>query len=113
MSYGNYAISKLAGILANDRDWTIVGEATDGEDAVSKAEQLRPELVLMIWICPASMDSRPLGRSRALFPKTVVVMFSSLDGPAFREAAARCGGSESLCKLDPLPKIINTIRESS
>jgi DNA-binding NarL/FixJ family response regulator len=91
----------------------IVGEAIDGGDAVSKAEKLRPHLVLMDMDLPGIDGLEATRQIKAAIPGTVVIMFSSLDGPAYREAAARCGASEFLFKLDPLSKIINTIRGSS
>jgi DNA-binding NarL/FixJ family response regulator len=37
----------LRSVLRDYSDIEIVGEATDGEDAIAKAEQLRPAIVLM------------------------------------------------------------------
>jgi DNA-binding NarL/FixJ family response regulator len=100
-------------VLELEKDWVIVGEAVDGGDAVSKAEQLRPNLVLMDMDLPGIDGLEATRQIKAAIPGTVVIMFSSLDGPAYRDAAARCGANEFLFKLDPLSKIITTIRGSS
>jgi two-component system response regulator YesN len=82
-------------------------------EAVSKADKLRPHLVLMDMDLPGIDGLEATRQIKTIAPGTVVIMFSSVDGPAYREAAARCGANQFLFKLDPLPKIMNTIRESS
>ncbi len=37
----------IRGMLAESADWTVCGESADGEDAVKKALQLRPDVILL------------------------------------------------------------------
>ena len=37
----------IAGVLASQKDWEVFGEAEDGTQAIQKAMELRPDLVLL------------------------------------------------------------------
>ena len=42
----------LASLLSREKDMTVVGEAENGEEAVSKARELRPDVVVMDLMMP-------------------------------------------------------------
>ncbi len=100
-------------VLVSEKDWTVVGEATDGEEAIRKVQKLQPDLVLMDMCLPAIDGLEATRRIKGDIPRTSVIMFSSLDGLAFREASARSGADEFLPKFAPLPMILATMRKSS
>jgi two-component system response regulator DegU len=100
-------------VLERERDWRIVGEAIDGEEAVRKTQKFQPDLVLMDMDLPGINGLEATRRVKASFPRIVVIMFSALEGSAYREAAARSGADEFLHKLEPLSKMLATIRKSS
>src|SRR4051794_5363119 len=37
----------IAGLLSHQKSWVVCGEASDGTEAIQKAEELKPDLVLL------------------------------------------------------------------
>lgn len=97
-------------VLDNEADLSIVGEALDGEEAVHKARELRPQLVLMDMDLPRIDGLEATRRTKEALPETVVIMFSPLDGAEYRDAVARSGADAFLTKLTPISQILSTIR---
>ena len=100
-------------VLDKEHDASVVGEALDGHEAVRKAEQLKPNMVLMDMDLPRMDGLEATRRVKATLPGTVVVMFGTLDGPAYREAAARSGADGFMPKTTPISQILSTIRHWS
>jgi len=100
-------------ILESQRDLTVVGEAMDGEEAVRKTHKVQPDVVLMDMDLPGIDGLEVTRRIKAVFPKTPVILFSALDGRAYREAAARSGADDFLPKLAPLSRMLASIRRVS
>ncbi|HJR75585.1 MAG TPA: response regulator [Nitrospiraceae bacterium] len=66
----------LASILKGYEDLLIVGEAADGEEAVQRARQLRPDVVVMDVNMPRVDGIEATKRIRRELPETVVVGLS-------------------------------------
>jgi len=97
-------------VLARELDLSVVGEAMDGEEAVRKAEELKPALVLMDLDLPRTDGLEATRRLKVSLPGTVVIMFSPLDGTEYRDAAARSGADGFLVKTTSISQILSTIR---
>jgi DNA-binding NarL/FixJ family response regulator len=97
-------------VLETQTDLTVVGEAIDGDEAVEKAQRLNPEVVLMDMDMPVTDGLEATRRVKASQPKTVVIIFSTLDGAVYREASARCGADDFLPKTASMFQILSTIR---
>ena len=66
----------LALVLRQEPDFEIVGEAQDGAEALAKAAELRPELVLLDWKMP-QMDGVSAARAiRQQVPETRILVLS-------------------------------------
>jgi DNA-binding NarL/FixJ family response regulator len=100
-------------VLDKENDTSVVDEAIDGQEAVWKAEHLKPTLVLMDMDLPRLDGLEATRRVKAALPETVVVMLGTLDGPAYREAAARSGADDFLAKATPISQILSIIRSWS
>lgn len=55
----------LSSRLRKQQEMLIIGEASDGLEAVQKAEELQPDLILLD-IGPPGGESKPLGESGGL-----------------------------------------------
>ncbi len=69
-------------------DLEVVGQAHDGVDALSKAEQLRPDLVLLDITMP-EMNGLEVARCMQTWPQAPRIIFLSMHDHAAYQSAAR------------------------
>ncbi|MGA3325339.1 MAG: response regulator transcription factor [Terriglobia bacterium] len=97
-------------VLEAQANLAVIGEAQDGEEAVKKAQEMKPEMVIMDMDMPGIDGLEAARRVKASLPRAVVVMFSPAEGTAYRDAAARSGADEFLLKTASILQIHSTIR---
>src|ERR1700676_236612 len=71
-------------------DWKIVGVATDGADAITKATELRPDLVLLDFSLPTMNGVEVASVIKKMMPDICIVMFTMYSdslGPTLSAAA--------------------------
>jgi len=69
----------LAGIIATQPDMQVVGEAGDGLEAIIKARELKPELILMDIQMPGCDGLEATLKIKQELPETVIVMLTVRD----------------------------------
>ena len=72
----------LASLLAGT-DIQIVGEAANGKDALTQAEKLKPDVILLDIRMPDGDGLVTLKKLRAKVPDCNVVMLSTYDNPTY------------------------------
>ena len=60
-------------IIRADPEWTIVGEVANGELAVEKSAELKPQVVVRDWSMPEMSGLEATRRIREAAPETEVV----------------------------------------
>jgi DNA-binding NarL/FixJ family response regulator len=88
----------LAGIIASQPDMEVVGEASDGLEAVVKAEALRPDLVLMDVQMPALDGIGAARQVREKLPDAIIVMLTVRDDDEKLFEALKSGAQGYLLK---------------
>lgn len=88
----------LAGIIASQSDMEVVGEASDGLEAVVKAETLRPDLLLMDVQMPALDGIGAARQVRDKLPDTIIVMLTVRDDDEKLFEALKSGAQGYLLK---------------
>ncbi|MFE2284513.1 response regulator [Streptomyces sp. NPDC059443] len=94
-------------ILDSQPDMTVVGEAADGESAVSLARELRPDVVLTDIRMPR-LDG--LEVTRLLSPETRVVVVTTFDLDEYVHTALRAGACGFLLKRSGPALLIEGVR---
>ena len=84
--------------LALDRELEVVGEATNGEEAVAQARALRPDVVLMDLLMPVMDGIAATTAIRAELPDTEVIALTSVLEDASVVGAVRAGAIGYLLK---------------
>jgi DNA-binding NarL/FixJ family response regulator len=69
----------LAGIIASQPDMQVVGEAGDGLEAMVKARELKPDLILMDIQMPGCDGLEATQKIKRELPDTVIVMLTVRD----------------------------------
>jgi two-component system response regulator NreC len=89
--------------------WEICGEADDGREAVAKAVELNPDLVLLDFRMPITNGIRAGSEICSLMPRTPVVMYT-LHRTAELELAAKLVGIRQVVAKEDGPKpLLNAI----
>jgi DNA-binding NarL/FixJ family response regulator len=80
-------------LLACESAVEIIGEAGDGEEAILKAREYRPDLVLMDIRMPGMNGLESIRCLNAEMPDLKVIILTALDLQEYREAAIASGAS--------------------
>ncbi len=88
----------LATILLYEEDIEVVGEAGDGQEAVSAAQALRPDVVLMDLKMPVLGGVPATRQIREALPETQVIVLSTYDTDDLVFQAIRAGANGYLLK---------------
>jgi len=97
-------------VLEAEPDIELVGEASDGEEAVEKAGESLPEVILMDIRMPRTSGIEACRALKELVPSTKIVMLTISDEEEDLFEAIRAGASGYLLKDIPLDEVADTVR---
>lgn len=96
-------------VLGNEEDLELVGEASDGQEAVERAQDLMPDVVLMDVRMPRLDGIAAATRIKASLPSTLVVLVSVTHPDDLRHEAGGCGASAILSKGALRPSLLEDL----
>ena len=96
------SVRELVADLVVSAGGTVVGHAADGEEAVTAAAELRPDVVVMEWRMPVKDGVTATAAIRRRLPGVKVIAFSSAGEADIAEAFRRAGAVAYIDKADPL-----------
>jgi DNA-binding NarL/FixJ family response regulator len=97
-------------VLAAEPDIELVGEASDGEEAVLRASESLPDVILMDIRMPRSSGIEACRALKELVPSAKIVMLTISDEEEDLFEAIRAGASGYLLKDIPLDEVADTVR---
>ena len=100
----------LVGLLAGEADLEVVGEASDGGEAVTQAEALRPDVVLMDLRMPGTDGVTATGRVVAGPSGARVVVLTTYETDADILRAVEAGATGYLLKDSRREDLVEAIR---
>ena len=97
-------------VLAAEPDIELVGQASDGAEAVEKAGEAVPDIVLMDIRMPRSSGIEACRAMKEVAPSAKIVMLTISDEEEDLFEAIRAGASGYLLKDLPLDEVADTVR---
>ncbi len=96
--------------FALEADLEVIGEASNGEEAMVMARDLEPDVIVMDLRMPGTDGLLATSALCAAAPATKVVMLSLFDDAANRARAAEAGARAFVGKHEPAGRLVETIR---
>jgi len=84
--------------MLQTRGFHIVAEASDGLEAVAKATELQPDLVLLDIHMPNLNGLKAAAQIRSTAPKSRIIFVSQYTDPDIVQSAMREGAAGYICK---------------
>src|SRR5947207_5488736 len=96
--------------LLQQHGFDVAGEAADGEAAIAKAAELRPDLILLDLSMPGLDGLSALPRLREAAPDCEVVVLTASGTEENLLGAIRAGAAGYLLKSEPPERIVDFLR---
>jgi len=97
-------------LLEREKDFEIVGEAGDGEEAVRLAEQLKPDVVIMDVNMPKLSGIEATKQIKAILPATIVLVLTGYDYDEYVFSMLEAGAAGYLLKSVSGDELIDAVR---
>ena len=97
-------------LLSKEAGWEICGEATDAAQAIQKASELNPDLVLLDISMPDGSGLEAARRIRQEIPHVRILMMSHHDATQFVQSALESGADGCIDKARLALDLVATIK---
>jgi DNA-binding NarL/FixJ family response regulator len=100
-------------VLRQETDIDVVGEAADGNEAVDRAQETMPDVILMDVRMPHRSGIEATHHIKDLLPHVKILMLTISDEEADLYEAIKAGASGYLLKEIPIDEVAEAIRSVS
>jgi DNA-binding NarL/FixJ family response regulator len=90
----------LRKVLEVRSDWTVCGEAVNGREAVDRAKELKPDVVVLDFAMPELNGLEVIRQIRAALPHTEVLILTMHESDQLSRAALAAGARGFVLKSD-------------
>lgn len=101
----------LRALLQSYSGWKVCAEADNGQTAIEKAKDVRPDLVILDLAMPLVSGFEAAKVIKDLYPETAIVAYSILQSGGFLKEAQRIGVDAYVSKSDGAQALLNAISE--
>ena len=102
----------LRAVLAGEEDLEVVGEATDGQEALKMCRSLKPDLVLMDVRMPKSDGLEATRAIKEEMPGVSVIMVTMHENPDYLLEAIRAGAAGYILKDAEGERLVEAVRRT-
>lgn len=102
--------SGIKAALEAEADISVIGEASDGNEAQSVTQRLKPDLLLLDLNMPGPKATDTITFVRENIPDTKVIMLTAHDDDAYVRAVMRAGVSGYLLKDEAVDTVVKAVR---
>ena len=101
----------ISTMIRNQADMQLVGEASNGQEAIQMFRELRPDITLMDLRLSDMSGIDAMIAIRAEFPEARIVMLTTFEGDVEVQRALQAGARSYLLKSMPPKDLTETIRQ--
>jgi DNA-binding NarL/FixJ family response regulator len=105
-----YVREGLLSMLKRERDFTVVGEAGNGVEAVNKVKELSPDVILMDLRMPEMDGVEAMNQIREIKPDTKFVILTTYSDDDYIFRGIEAGARAYLLKDAPREELFKAIR---
>jgi NarL family two-component system response regulator LiaR len=98
--------------LSEEKDIEVCAEAIDGRDALAKALEFRPDIVIMDIVMPRMDGIEATRLLRKALPQTKILSLSQYDIPEMVTEAEQAGAAGFVSKLLVWDKLVPSLRRA-
>jgi len=100
----------MRNLLSQEKDFEVVGEAANGEEAVNLAKELKPDIVIMDIVMPKLNGLEATKQVRQLSPGTALLILTAYSDIRYIIELLEAGASGYLLKSAPGKDVVKAIR---
>jgi DNA-binding NarL/FixJ family response regulator len=100
----------VAALIANQKDMRLVGEASNGREAIEQFRSHRPDVTLMDLQMPEMNGIDALIAVRSEFPEARIIVLTTYAGDALCKRAMKAGAQAYILKGNVRKDLLDTIR---
>jgi DNA-binding NarL/FixJ family response regulator len=100
----------IAALIGSEEDMELVGEASNGREALDLFRKLKPDITLMDLQMPEMNGIDAIGAIRAVFPDARIIVLTTQPGDVQVSRALRAGARAYLLKGMLRKELLDTIR---
>jgi two-component system chemotaxis response regulator CheY len=100
----------LCSVFKREADFEVCGEAVNGSEAIAKAQELHPDLIVLDLSMPVMNGLEAARELKQLMPTVPLIMYSAFGGGFVDQHAHLVGISELVSKSEPAALLISKAR---
>ena len=101
----------IAAIINNQQDMHMIGQASNGKDAVQEFKKHQPDVTLMDLRLPDMSGIDAMIAIRAEFPEARIILLTTFEGDVEIKRALKAGARGYLLKSMPPKELVEVIRQ--
>jgi DNA-binding NarL/FixJ family response regulator len=98
-------------LLEQEKDFDLVGEAADGEEAVKQAGELKPDIVIMDIVMPKLNGVEATKQIKQVSPATAILILTAYSDIRYIIGLLEVGACGYLLKNSPGKDVVKAVRE--
>ena len=91
---------RLRDLLQQHPDWQVCGEAANGQDAITRARELSPDIIVLDFLMPGMNGMQAAREIGKLIPDVPILMFTTYLSRQLVEEARNVGIRGAVAKSD-------------
>lgn len=103
--------SSVRDLLTSQEGWNICGEASDGQQAVEMAEELKPDLIILDLVMPRLTGLQAIAEILKKQPEVPIILYTMHQSKEIDLEAKKAGARMAIAKSDSTEILLHGIQE--